>query len=140
MEKWPQFVEGFIKGLHFDQEHRVAEVFLATTQGDRFVLRATEAQAFLATDVLLNNIVDRIHVWDYSSSTDDYLDDLWVVFFGEVESRTDPGQTHFVDVQLQAIRERRLQFLKVEPVYGALVLVLAQKFTLTSYLATDERS
>lgn len=128
MDKWPQFVEAFVRGLAVDPLTNKAEVHLMDHQRQSFILMAAGVHSVFATEILLNNIIDRISIWDSSCPQQEYFDDLWMLLCGDMDGKGDPARQVRVQSALQDMKEGGLQLLKVEPVYGALVLILGSSY------------
>jgi hypothetical protein len=57
-------------------------------------------------------------------------DDLWLLKYGNHANRDDAGHQDGVKKIASLIRENRMKLLRITPVYGAFIMILAEKHSL----------
>jgi hypothetical protein len=136
MDDWKSLVESTIDAIHVDLTNKavVIEVTCAWEGKERKRIVATGVDDFVANEMRLSNIVDRVNRFgavDLNGKTEEIARRLFLLMRGKEPSQTDLEWPVLKD-KLACIRDSSLSLLEIEPVYGATIMILATGFRLES--------
>lgn len=130
MLDFSKFVEGHLIGVKVYQAEKRAALCLREATGKSWVLTATDVFEFMILQMCMQNIIDRISLWDSSSDEVDYRGKLFSLIHGKFVEEKDNLHSPLIDQKIEMIRRGDAVLVELEPVYGALVLILARKVSL----------
>lgn len=84
----------------------------------------------MVLQMCMQNIIDRISIWDASSNIADYGDKLYSLFTGKLPDSIDMSLPS-IKSAIVSIQSGELSLVEIEPVYGAIVLILASEVSLS---------
>lgn len=125
-----KFVEGHLTGIKVYQTEKRAVLFLQEPAGRSWVLTATDVSEFMILQMRMQNIIDRISFWDASSNDVDYRSKLFSLMYGKFVEEKDDLNLPLINQAIETIRRGDAVLVELEPVYGALVLILARGVSL----------
>lgn len=128
MVEWSTFVEGKTTGVVLRDDGATVDILLINRSGDAYKLVATGVEQMVVIEMRLQNIIDRISIWDSSSNVVDFEERLRLLLHGSQQE--DVRYAAAVTGALESLRQGRTKFLEIEPVYGALVLLIASEVKL----------
>ena len=130
MLDFSKFVEGYLIGVKvFQTEKRVA-IFLQEVTGKNWMLTAKGVSEFMILQMCMQNIIDRISIWDISSDEVDYRSKIFSLIQGRFAEEKDDLNLPLINQAIDRIRRGDVILIELEPVYGALVLILASEVCL----------
>ncbi|MES2740068.1 MAG: hypothetical protein V4754_03850 [Pseudomonadota bacterium] len=127
-----KFVEGHLTGIKVYQEENRAELFLQETTGRKWVLNATDVSELMILQMRMQNIIFRIVIWDLNSNEEEYKGKIFSLIHGKFETGKDHLSSPVINAKIDMIRRGEAVLLELEPVYGALVLIIAKQVLLDS--------
>lgn len=138
MDDWKTLVESTIDAIHVDATNKtvVIEVTCAWEGKERKRIVATGVDDFVANEMRLSNIVDRVSHFgaiDVNGESAAIARRLFVLMRGKEPSQTDLEWPVLKD-KLACIRDGSLGLLEIEPVYGATIMILATGCRLESVI------
>lgn len=122
-----KFIEGYLTGIAVDQLEKKIELSLQEPTGRCWVLTATNVSEFMVLQMRMQNIIDRISIWDSSSSDTDYRDKVFCLFHGKFANEKDDFNSPLISRTIEAIKHGNEILLELDPVYGAIVLMLIKQ-------------
>lgn len=130
MLDFSKFVEGHLTGLMVYQTEKRATLFLQEATGKNWVLTATDVSEFITLQMRMQNIIDRISIWDASNDEVDYRGKIFPLIHGKFVEEKDDLNSPVINQTIETIRRGDAVLVELEPVYGALVLILAREVSL----------
>ena len=131
MPDWNKFVEGHLIGIKVYQADKVAVLSLQEPAGKGWLLTATEVSEFMVLQMRMQNIIDRISIWNATSNDIDYRSKLYSLIHGKSVEGKDDLNSPVINKAVETIQRGDAVLIELEPVYGALVLILAKEVSLT---------
>jgi hypothetical protein len=125
-----KFVEGHLIGVKVCQAEKRACLFLQEATGKNWILTATDVAELMILQMCMQNIIDRISIWDASSNDADYRSKLFSLFHGTFAEEKTDFNLPVINRAVETVRRGGAVLIEVEPVYGALVLILAKEIFL----------
>lgn len=134
MERWNALVEATIDAIRvnpMDKEVQI-EVTCAWEGNARKKIVATGVDDFIVSDMRLSNIIDRVDEFSEDNAKDENGEIAKLLFFLMREREATPSDMEWpaLKEKLACIRDGTLSLLKIEPVYGATIAILAVEFRL----------
>jgi hypothetical protein len=138
MSKWDYLVEATINAVHVDSAGKkiCIELTCAWEGKDQVRIVATGVDDFVVNEMRLSNIVDRVSRYRASGSNGEDLEVARRLFFlmqGKEPSESDL-EWPVLREKLNRVQKGTLTLLEIEPVYGAMILVLAEDFRIENSL------
>jgi hypothetical protein len=134
MKAFEALVEATFSEIHLDAEERKIRIEIRSKWGGaaRFRLLATGVDDFLANGLRLENIIDRVSHVSASNFglAENGLAERLFFLLQQREARKSELEWDVLTDKLLRIQDGRLRFLEIEPVYGASVMILAERFEL----------
>ena len=127
MLDFSKFVEGHLVGVKVYQAEKRVVLSLKEATGKSWILTATDVSEFMILQMCMQNIIDRISIWDASSEEEDYRNKIFSLIHGKFEGEKDDFSSPLINQTIEAIRRGEAMLVELEPVYGALVLILAKE-------------
>ena len=93
--------------------------------GSLFFLKANGVRRLLVSELRETNIVDEVSVWSSDSLTENYVDALAQLLFGEQEANHESFQKILKD-EINRIHQGVQVFVEFDAVYGARLYLLAE--------------
>lgn len=132
MNGWESLVEATIDAIHVDSANKAVriDVTCAWEGKDRKQIVATDVDDFVANEMRLSNIVDRVSRFDADDINDEAAQVAKSLFFLMRGREPRPFDLEWPALRekLARIRDGGLSLLEIEPVYGATILILAKDF------------
>lgn len=125
-----KFVEGHLTGVTVSQTEKRVVLLLQDSTGKNWALTATDVSEFMILQMSMQNIIDRISVWDASSSDIEYRRKIFSLMYGKFAEEKDDLNLPLINRVIETIRCGDAILVELEPVYGALVLMLARELFL----------
>lgn len=129
MIDFSKFVEGYLISVTVYRKEKKVCFWLQEVAGDNWLLTAFEVSEIMVLQMCMQNIIDRISIWDASSNDVDYCDKLYSLFTGKLPEDNDMNLPS-IKSAVQSIKSGELFLLEIEPVYGAIVLALTKDVSL----------
>jgi hypothetical protein len=134
MNSWEILVESTIDSVHVDtlnKEIRI-DVTCAWEGKGRQQIVATGVDDFVANEMRLSNIIDRVNRFDgddLDRKDSDTSKRLFFLMRGKNPSSSEL-EWKVLQEKISCIRDGKLSLLEIEPVYGATIVILAKNFSL----------
>ncbi|MET3915642.1 hypothetical protein ABID97_002424 [Variovorax sp. OAS795] len=127
-------VESTIDSVHVSAADKKVSIELtcAWEGKQRKKIVATGVEDFIADELRLSNIVDRVHFFaaaDFQENISTITDNLFFLMRGKSPSSSD-REWEPLKEKLRSISSGVLKLLVVEPVYGATIILLASEMQL----------
>ena len=140
MSNWDYLVEATIDAVQVDPAGKkiCIELTCAWEGKDQVRIVATGVDDFVVNQMRLSNIVDRVSRYQAGGSNGEHLDVARRLFFlmqGKEPSESDL-EWPVLREKLNCVQKGTLTLLEIEPVYGAMILVLAEDFRIENSLKT----
>jgi hypothetical protein len=129
MIEFNKFVEGYLTSVLVYRKERKVCFSLQEVAGTNWILTASGVTELMVLQMRLQNIIDRISIWNASSDVSDYGDKLLSLFIGTL-SEDNNMDMPLVKNAAQSIKSGELFLLEIEPVYGAIVLALVKDLSI----------
>lgn len=127
MKAFPDMLEWVLMGLTTDAAKKYVSIALHDYVTGSHTLSCEGVVTVRATDFLLHNVVESLTVWHCESFDEQAIEDnLWDVFYGYPCNRSDEGWRANVQNSVAQIKSGKNILLKLEPIYGAEVIVFAE--------------
>ncbi|HYD62334.1 MAG TPA: hypothetical protein VEC35_18370 [Noviherbaspirillum sp.] len=131
MKQWDAFIEATIDAIHFNAEKRELsfDVTCQLESGHRKRLVIDGVDDFVANEMRLQNIIDRIH--QYRGDETEAARCLFFLMRGREPEEDELRWPQLVE-KLDHVRTGRRVLLEIEPVYGATLIILGENVRLES--------
>lgn len=129
MGELDRFVEGKIISVRLNEVEKKVTILLNEPGGGAWSLVAVNVFDLMVLQMRMQNIIDRISVWTSGDDPIDYRDKLFVLFGGG-ERENQMCNVESVEREVGFIQGGGKILLEFEPVFGAIVLVLATELVL----------
>lgn len=134
MDELDKFVEGRFMGIVCEESTDSVQLMLEDSSRCRYVLTAHQVDELLMLEMRNNNIIDRISVWNSESDSLEYQKKLGVLLYGDSDTVGKyPAYAARINEMSEKIKARQRVLLEVEPVFGALILMLIQRFEIAPH-------
>lgn len=130
MKDTERFVEAHLLGVELSETPRLVKLMLRESNGTRFSLTAFNVHRLLVSELRETNIVDHLSVWDSSVDPDAYRAALCELVSGN-EDQQDVSWKQLIDAEMKAVRDGARVFASIEAVYGAQILMLAERIVIS---------
>ena len=133
MSELGRFVEGRVVGIACDESQAIVQLMLEDASRHRHLLTAHQVDDLLVLEMRKQNIIDRICVWDANSEPAECKKKLALLLYGELDAAVKyPEYSRRIDETAARITSRQSILLEVEPVFGALILLLMKRFEIVA--------
>lgn len=132
MQDLPDMLEWILIGVMSDAKSKRVCAHLQDHEGRTHLLSCDGVAAVRATDVLLHNVVEGLVIWQRDSLDDSAIEALWDLLYADADDREQEGYRSAVQAAAAEIKSGAKTLLRIEPIYGATVTILAESFTLGS--------
>jgi hypothetical protein len=134
MNGWENLVESTIDAIHVSAAEKTVclDLTCAWEGKERKKIIATGVEDFVADEVRLSNIIDRLHRFtgtDVQGRSSEVTEKLFFLMRGRAPTPSDLEWEPLKE-KLGLIRSEALTLLVVEPVYGATIILLASELRL----------
>ncbi|OYY93774.1 MAG: hypothetical protein B7Y41_09910 [Hydrogenophilales bacterium 28-61-23] len=131
MKYFDSLVEANLYSINVDPTQKEVRIELAYAGSNaRLVLFATSVDDFVADEMRISNVIDRVRVFGAGDAGDpDTADCLFLLMRGRFPNAGELEWSALQD-RLAAIHRGALTLLEIEPVYGAKILLLAGEIKL----------
>ena len=123
-------VEGYLTGIKVHQKEKKANLFLQETTGQNWVLTAIDVSELMVLQMCMQNIIDRISFWSSSNNDSDYRSKIFSLVCGKFAEEGDDLYLPSINKAVEMIQRGDALLIELEPVYGALVLILARDMSI----------
>jgi hypothetical protein len=132
MSDWSEFVEGYLTGVVLRDKDKAVDIYLSDCSHRKHTLTAFGVKEMRVWEMRQKNIIDRISLWNSSSCESEYQERISFLLYGEQsdKNRVSPLRKVAVENAIQSIRDGSMILMEIEPVYGALVLIQAERVTI----------
>jgi len=120
-----RFVEAKLTGVTANQKKRCVDLFITDTSSQNWHLVANEVQDFMVIEMRLQNIIDRMILWG-SSDEIECRRRLFCMLYGYRPSAEDNMYLPTINNNFMALKQEGYHLLEIEPVFGALIFILAK--------------
>lgn len=135
MIRWAELVEAVITSISFAADAKAVEISLLSADGlINYKIRANGVDDFVANEARLRNIVDEVILFDAADATAREKSVMRELARFHAQSEQ---LTPVVTKQLRQVAAGALFLLRIEPVHGAALLVLAQSVSVQVESGTD---
>ena len=124
-------LEWVLIGITSDAKAKRVSIQIQDHAGKSHILCCEGVVAFRAEDVLLHNVVESVVTWQ-DSFDEEAIEVLWELLYGVTCDRREQGWRTAVQDAASEIESGKKTLLRVEPIYGATVTVLAETIGLNS--------
>lgn len=124
-----KFVEGYLTGVNVFKQEKKIILSLQEATGTRWALTASDVSEFMVLQMRMQNIIDRISIWDISSNDFDYRSKLFSLINGKFAEENDDLNAPVITQFVESIRRGDAVLIELEPVYGAIVLIFTRNFS-----------
>ena len=133
MSELEKFVEGRVVGVSCDESLGIVRLALEDRSRRGHVLTAYQVDDLLVLDMRKQNIIDRVCVWDSNSDSAEWKRKLALLLYGELDAAERYSEyAKRIDEAAARINSRETILLEVEPVFGALILLLTKQFEIVA--------
>lgn len=135
MPTFDEFIEATLSGIAFQPaEKKVALSFVTADQTRKLLITASQVVHFVGEDFRETNIVDFVRVYSGEGHADKSLSEaLAFAFHGRNSDAISPYQ----EEHMAMVRRNELVLIEFVPVYGAIIMILAQAFDIESMSIED---
>ena len=130
MLDFSKFTEGHLTGLKVYQVEKRANLFLQEATGENWFLSVTEVVEFMTLQMRMQNIIDRICMWDAASDELEYQDKIFTLIHGKYVGENDDISSQVIIQTIDIIRRGEGVLIELLPVYGAHILIFAKSVSL----------
>lgn len=123
-----KFVEGYLTGVTVYREEKKVCLSLQEVDGKKWLLTAFDVAEFMVLQMCMQNIIDRISIWDAATDVEAYVEKLYSLFTGKLSDNNDMNMPS-IEAAVQSIKSGEVFLLELEPVYGAIVLILTKNIS-----------
>lgn len=133
MEKWSEFVEGRLAGVILRDQDNAVDIYISNRLRQKYTLTARGLKELRVWEMRHKNIIDRISLWDASSPETEYKERLAFLIYGAQEEKNKgaPESMAALAEAIESIRAGNAVLVEMEPVYGALILILAESVVIS---------
>ena len=131
MVDFDRFVEGHITTIETNDQAKSVCIEITDRYGKKARLVASGVREVVAIEMRLQNIIDRISVWNSASKDSLYRESLHLLICGTLSVRSDDLNSPIIDTVVDSIKRGELIFLEIEPVYGALILLTGKEVSIS---------
>jgi len=129
VDKIERFVEANLIGIELSESPKTAALAFRDSSGKSFFLKGIHLHRFFVSEFRESNIVDRLNFWDSSANIDSFREALCWLVSGQNDPEN-PDWKRAIETEVESIKNGSRVFANIEAIYGAQVLMLAEKFIL----------
>lgn len=129
VDKIERFVEANLIGIELSESPKAVVLTFRDSSGKHFFLKGINLHRFFVSEFRESNIVDRLNFWDSSDKIDDFREALCWLVSGQ-SNPENPDWRRAIETEVGWIRDGKYVFANIEAIYGAQVLMLAERFIL----------
>jgi hypothetical protein len=133
MESWDCLIEANIYSVRVDPERKEIGIELAYAgNGKKAVIVAEGVDYFVLKEMRISNVIDRVQIFGVDDVADPaVINSVFFLLQGRLPNLFEI-EWPALQQKLNAIRNKYLTLMEIEPVYGARILLLAKRIELQS--------
>ncbi len=130
MQNLEKFIECYITGIVIDRVNKFVIISIQDSKGENWTLEGVDVADFMVLQMSMVNIIDRISIWNHLSNIDEYRNKVFALLNGKIPAEAINLDSPLINQIVEKIKLEEFILIEFEPVYGALVLMLAKTFTI----------